>query len=90
MPNMIDICHKSKPLAKELGSIMRGVRQDRQLTMRQVAEIGGLQHTQVGKIECCDRDLSVLELVHLSRRCGYDPHEIFSQIVAKYDAAVAV
>ncbi len=88
MPRMIEICHKSKPLTKALGSIMRDARQHKSLTMRDVAEKAGVQHTQVGKIECCQRDLSVLELIHLSRCCDYDPLAIFKDILEKYDQTV--
>lgn len=84
MTKMISLCHKSKPLAGELGRIMRRERQERNLTLRDVADKAGLQHTQVGKIECAQRDLTVLELIHIAHHTGIDPHYVMTQIQRLY------
>lgn len=84
MVNMLDITHKSKPLAQQLGRIMRRERQNLNLTMRDAAERIGSIHTRIGKIECAQRDLTVLELIHICQTTGMNQQFIMAEITRYY------
>lgn len=88
MKTMPELCHKTKPLAAELGRIMRRERQDKNLTMRELAEKLGVIHSQIAKIECAQRDLSVLELVHICKTMCTDPQFVMTQILRFYELTV--
>lgn len=60
-----------------LGSILREIRQEKKLTMRDVAEIAGIPHSFVGKIENAERRLDIVEFVRYCRILGADPGQVF-------------
>lgn len=60
-----------------LGSILRNIRHDQELTMRDIAERAGIPHSFVGKIENAERRLDVVEFVRYCNLLGAEPDKVF-------------
>lgn len=64
---------------KPFGSILRGVRQEAKLTMRDAAEkVGAAAHSFIGKVENAERRLDVVEFVNYCEGLGADPQKVLA------------
>jgi len=61
---------------KEIGERVRAIRQAREMTQAQLAEILGTRHTNVSGIERGTRGLTIQQLVKLARALDVSPAEI--------------
>jgi len=63
------------PASQKLSLWLRNQRELRDLTMRQAAELIGKPHSFIGKTECGQRRLDVVEFVWYCNRLGFNPIE---------------
>lgn len=70
-----------KPEYKALLSRLVALRHCAGMTQRELAQLLGVHHSWVAKVEIGERRLDILETIHLIRTLGEDPLELFSDLV---------
>jgi len=63
------------PASERLSQWLRSQREQHGLTMRQAGELLGKPHSFIGKTECGQRRLDVVEFVWYCNRLGFNPIE---------------
>jgi len=63
------------PASLKISNWLRSQREQRDLTMRQAGALLGKPHSFIGKTECGQRRLDVVEFVWYCNRLGFDPIE---------------
>ena len=69
MSNMVSNT-SAKPVALELGQRIRKARNDKDLTIQALADIVGIEYTQMSRIELGKINTSVLQVCKISRALG--------------------
>ena len=70
----------SKPILKAFGSNARRLRLKRKLTQEQLAELSGLHPNYIGGIERGERNLSLVNIVRLTRALQCRIGDLFATI----------
>ena len=70
----------SKPILKAFGSNARRLRQKQKLTQEQLAELSGLHPNYIGGIERGERNLSLVNIVRLTRALQCRIGDLFSGV----------
>lgn len=77
----------SKPILKVFGSNARRIRLKRKLTQEHLAEISGLHPNYIGGIERGERNLSLINIVRLSRALQCRISDLFTGITTSEKSA---
>lgn len=70
---------------KALGLILKRLRQDANLTMRELGDKLGTPHSLVGKLENNDREITVTEFITYLKGLETDPTKLFKQVLEIYE-----
>lgn len=75
----------NKPVNKAMGLVLKRLRQDAGLSMRDLADKLGTPHSLVGKLENNDREMTVTEFITYLKALEADPAKVFKQVMEIYE-----
>lgn len=70
---------------KAMGLVLKRLRRDAGLTMRELGDKLGTPHTLVGKLESNDREITVTEFITYLKELEADPTKVFRQVMEVYE-----